>query len=110
GVKGEDIEKIRQVTGDGGGFFSMFAGILIVLAVIGLIIAALRIMAGIGVLNRRPWGRTMTIVLASISVLVAILFLLGLNPVSLLLFAVYTGYIVASFVILLNSQNAAEFR
>jgi hypothetical protein len=93
-----------------GGFMGVILGILAVVAIVGLIFAGLRILAGIGVLNRRPWGRTMTIVLASISILLAIIFLLGFNPISLLMFLIYTGYIIASFVILLNAQNAAEFR
>jgi len=112
GVKRADIDKLREVTGaSAGGFFSMIAGVLIVLSVIGLIVAGLRIWAGIGVLNRRSYGRTMTIVLASISIVFILFWLLAiLTPLGILFFLIYLGYVIAAFVILLSARNAAEFR
>src|SRR5262245_38835517 len=109
GARPEDIAKIREA--GGGGLFEAIAGFIIVMAVIGLIIAALRIWAGVGVLNRRSWARTMTIVLASISILFVIFFLLGILTIQgALLFLISLGYVISAFVILLNARNAAEFR
>ncbi len=111
GARPEDLAKLREATGQAGGIFGAIAGFIIVLALIGLVIAGLRIWAGVGVLNRRPWARTMTIVLASISILFILLGLLSIASIQgILFFLIYTGYVIASFVILLNSRNATEFR
>jgi hypothetical protein len=111
GARPEDLDKLRDAGVNPGGIFQAMAGVIIFLALIGLVIAALRIWAGVGVLNRRPWARTMTIVLASISIVFVILGLLSiLNIQGALFFVIYLAYVLTSFIILLNSRNAAEFR
>jgi hypothetical protein len=64
------------------------------------------ILAGIGVLNRSQWGRVLTLVLGVFSGIFALLCLLGFNLLGLV---AYGGYTALVFVILLNSQYAAEF-
>jgi hypothetical protein len=111
----------------GAGFlpFQMAAGILVVMAIIVLILGALYLVGGIGVLQRRNWGRIMTLVMAGFSGLFGVLQIVGgivnlaqQGPaegkviallVNLLIAALFFTHCVMSFVVLLSAQNAAEF-
>jgi hypothetical protein len=104
GANPADIQKAS-------GMFGIIAGLLIVVVIIGILIGVLRILAGVGTLNRKSWGRTMTIVMASITIVFALFSLFGIMTIQgALFFLAYTAYVIVSFVILLNQQNAAEFR
>jgi hypothetical protein len=101
--------EVRRLASQGGGFLASIAGGI---AVVILIIAAVMIVAGIGVVNRRQWGRILTLVLGAISGIFALLSLLGItaNPLQALIgLALYGGYTALTYVVLLNSQNAREF-
>ncbi|TMQ32253.1 MAG: DUF2127 domain-containing protein [Planctomycetota bacterium] len=74
-----------------------------------MIFAAPTIIAGIGVLNRRQWGRILTLILGALSGLGALLNLTGL-PRSLPNIIVAGGYCALVYVILLKKEYAAEFR
>jgi hypothetical protein len=96
-----------------GGLAGLLAGAAVVIGVIFVLIAVLQILAGVGVLNRRQWGRIITLVLGAIAGIFALLSLLsiGANPLNALLgVLIYGGYCVFVYIVLLNAQNAAEFR
>jgi hypothetical protein len=103
--------------GPGDGLFAFIGGgVFITLYSIGLI------MAGIGVLNRRNWGRVLNLVLGGFAGVAALLFLyrfiqdVGVPGVSdeiigdLFVFALLSGYVILAYAILLNSHYATEFR
>ena len=100
----EQARQFKQATTTGGGIVALGA------AVFGgciLIFGVPMIIAGIGVIKRRQWGRILSIVLASLAIVGAIVWLLTFNIIGLL---INGGYAVVVFVILLNKQYAAEFR
>jgi hypothetical protein len=89
------------------------AGLAVVIAFLYLLVGAGGIAAGVGVVNRRPWGRILTLVLAGLCIVLAILALLGVfagQTINLVAVAIFAGYAIVCFVILLNPQNAREFR
>ncbi len=105
--------------------FQMAAGVLIVIALLFIIFGVLYLVGGIGVLQRRNWGRIMTIVMAAFSALFGILYLIGIvgtlaqpGPpegkvigvlIGLVLAGVFFTHCIMSFVVLLSSNNTAEF-
>ncbi|MFN3152078.1 hypothetical protein [Bremerella sp.] len=91
----EDVAGLRIMT-------AVFIGMGVVFALTGLP----TILAGYGVQCQREWGRILTIVLAGISALMAIMFLLGLNPLGLF----FAGYSIFTLIVLLNSDNARAFK
>jgi hypothetical protein len=105
--------------------FQAAAGIMVVLSILVLVIGTLDLIGGIGVLQRRNWGRIMTLVMAGFSGLIGLFFLvvvvIGLaapgpaeNKVVVVLVyllgaAILFVHCIMSFVVLLSSQNAREF-
>jgi len=87
-----------EIMGWAGG---IIVGVGIVIALLGLP----SMLAGYGVQKRRPWGRVLTIVLAGLCCILALLHLINLSPFALL----YGGYSVYVLVILLKAQYAEEF-
>jgi hypothetical protein len=83
---------------------------------LGLLFGVGFIMAGFGVVRRRPWGRILTLVLAGFTAVATLWFIdltahqMGypVNPgqivVQLVLIVLAIGYVVASYTILLNSR------
>ena len=63
-------------------------------------------------LNRRQWGRILSIILAVFAGLGALLFLLGSfkAPGNLLFVVIFGGYSVLVFVVMLKQEYAAEFK
>jgi hypothetical protein len=104
GMNPAEAEKFRQAASAGGGFLTAVVGFI---GVCFMIFGVPMILAGIGVLNRRQWGRILTLVLAVLSGLLALLNLISLNIVGLI---INGGYAILAFVVLLNAKNAAEFR
>jgi hypothetical protein len=101
GVKQADLEAV-------GGFLGFILGILVVYGLVGIILGALRLVSGIGILQRRRWGRTMTLVVAGITIpwaLVAIIW----GIVGILFIALFLTYAIMAFVNLLNARNSLEF-
>lgn len=109
----------------GAGLAGAFAGAIIIVAFLILVVAVLEILAGVGVLNRKNWARIMTLVLGGLSALLGLLHIFGVvgamnNPfpedragavlVNLLLIFLYIGYTVLVYVILLNPAYADEFQ
>lgn len=81
-------------------------GIALVIAVVMILLSLPTIIAGIGVINRRNWGRILTIVLGVLAGLLALLDLVTVNIFGLV---IHAGYCVLVLVILLNQKYAAEF-
>lgn len=100
---------LRPLAGLGG----FFAGLLIAFALLYLLVGTLLIVAGVGVVKRRPWGRILSLVLGGITAVFALLSAFGIatgNLGSCVTLLVFGGYTVLVYVILLNRDNAAEFR
>jgi hypothetical protein len=124
--------------GGRGGFMplmGMAAGILIVVALLILVFGALYLAGGIGVIQRRNWGRIMTLVMAAFSGLGGILMIVSIignlmqptvqlppgmqqNIQSSRIMGVLIGalamlvlftHCIMSYVVLLSSDNASEF-
>lgn len=109
----------------GAGVVGILAGAVVIVALLILVLAVLLIVGGIGVLNRRNWGRILTLVLGGLSAVVAVFWILvavstlnnnampddraGPILVSLILVFLHIGYAVLVFVVLLNSVYAEEF-
>jgi hypothetical protein len=105
--------------------FQVAAGVFVVFAILFIIFGVLYLVGGIGVLQRRNWGRIMSLVMAGFSALFGIIYLIGIvgtlaqpGPpdskvlgilIGLLLAGMFFTHCVMSFVVLLSSQNAAEF-
>lgn len=107
--------------------FQAAAGIMIVISIVILIFGALYLVGGIGVLQRRNWGRIVTLVAAGFSGVFGVLQLIGgimnmVNPgpipgesralaliINLLVAAVFFTHCIMSFIVLLSGQNAREF-
>jgi len=81
------------------------AGIIFV-GVLLLISAGMSIAAGYGVMERKQWGRILTLVLGVLSGLTVLASVVTLNLGGLISLA----YCIFVFVVLLNKDNAAEFR
>src|SRR5207247_7305610 len=105
-VNPQDAKAFQQVAQGGGGLlagFAAFAGICI------MILAVPTILAGVGVMNRRQWGRILTLVLGALAGLGALATLRGI-PNTIPNIVVSAGYCIFVYVILLNKDYAAEFR
>ena len=105
--------------------FQAAAGILIVLSLLVLVLGTLDLVGGIGVLQRRTWGRIMSLVMGGFSLVLGILFLIAAvavlaSPVPpgskvggflvyLVAVAAYFTHGIMSFVVLLSGRNAREF-
>lgn len=101
---------------------------ILILFAVGLLSWGLgAIVAGIGVVNRRQWGRVLTLVLGGFGILIGLLFLVGAiqilsNPfagggertlsflISLLIAIAFLGHCIWTYIVLLNSRYGAEFR
>jgi hypothetical protein len=95
-----------------GGMMGILAGAGAIIGICFIGIAVLFILGGIGVLKRQQWGRILTLVLGGITGLLALLSLFSIarNPgQTLLALILYGGYTALTYVVLLNTENAAEF-
>ncbi|MCI0460277.1 MAG: hypothetical protein L0Z62_25270 [Gemmataceae bacterium] len=107
--KGFDVKGAEAA----GGLAGMLAGAAVCVGVVALLIAGLYVLAGLGVLNRKQYGRIITLVLGALHGLNALLNLtaIGTVPVQAILgILISGGYCIFVYMVLLNSQNAAEFR
>jgi hypothetical protein len=100
--------------------FAAATAVFIIIGILALIVAFLLIMAGVGVIKRRQWGRILTLVMAALIGVLALiqgwgfvqsLALGAFAPVmwNFLFFALFAGYTIVSYMVLLNSRNAEEF-
>lgn len=108
-LQGIDIKDQQAASG----LIAMFAGMAVVFGIIIILIAALYIIAGIGVLNRKNYGRIITLILGVLAGVGALLAIPGLGQApgsALMQILLNGGYCVLVFVVLLNARNAAEFR
>lgn len=96
------LEAAAQVAG---GIGTM---IVVIVAVIILFIGVTMILAGVGVVQRKSWGRILTLILGGIASIFAILALLQIRSAWLALL-IYSAYAVLVFAVLLNKENAREF-
>jgi hypothetical protein len=124
--------------GDAGGRGGAFAlpgfggamALVVIMTLVVLLWGALMISSGVGVLNRRSWARVMVLVLTGIGAAFGLLCLIaafgalsvGANVqgaggagfmgflIYFLIAAILIGYCVLSYIVLLNSRNASEFR
>jgi hypothetical protein len=107
----EDLEKLAQAAGAaGGGVMAMLGGIL---GVCVMLLGLPPLLGGIGVLQRKQWGRILTIIWAFVFILFGVLGLWGLVVAftlpGLITTAIYLGLGIWAVAVLLNSQYAAEF-
>lgn len=79
--------------------------LLVALVMILAFLGISSLLAGYGVQRRRPWGRILTIVMAGLCCILALLHLINLSPFALL----YGGYAIYAMVILLQAHYAEEF-
>lgn len=86
--------------------FGIASAILIAMTAVQILVGLLIVLAGYGVQNYRQWGRILTIVLAAISGILGLLWLLQLSPIGLL----QVGYAIFALVVMLNPQYTKEFR
>ena len=93
----EAIEAMGQVGG----------GLIVVLGIAYLLFGVLLLVAGFGVLKRQSWGRILTLVLGGVAAALAIL---GITSGEWVGTIANIGYAILVFIVLLNKQNAAEFR
>lgn len=92
----EMLERAAQIGG----------GLIIALGIAYLLLGVMLLVAGYGVMNRRSWGRVLTLVLGAIAGILAVLALASgewFGGTANLAYAVFV------YVILLNSRYAAEF-
>jgi hypothetical protein len=84
-----------------------------VFVVIALITAVLAIIAGVGVIKRRNWGRVLALIIAVVSLLIGILAIVGSvqqgDASGWLGVIFYVGYGIIMFVLLLSSGASADF-
>jgi hypothetical protein len=108
----KEFEEAQKFVGTAGtGFFAAVFG------VVGFCFAILgvpQLLGGIGVLQRKQWGRVLTLVFAFFWAIVgglfALLSLLGMSVTGILMWGAICAIGIWSIVVLFNSQNAAEFR
>jgi hypothetical protein len=99
----EAREAAAKLAAAGTGFFAWIFGII---GVCWIVFGLPALIGGIGVMNRRSWGRILTIVMAILFILFGALELIG--PL-FLIGIIMVAYGVVSLVILFNSKYAAEF-
>ena len=105
--------QVKGGAGGGGKTVQALGAIIMISAVISLLWGAGAIAGGVGLIKRRNWGRILTLVLAGVAGLLAILSLiqtfLGAGAGGLVSVIIYVAYAVFAFVVLLNPQAAREF-
>jgi hypothetical protein len=82
------------------------SGLIIAVAIAVILVGVLRIVAGVGVIQRRQWGRILTLILGGLSAVLGILDFISGNPIGAVLDIAYAVFV---FVVLLNAKFAAEF-
>jgi len=93
---------------DGGDLTGIEGGMIVVFGVVLIFLSLPVLLAGYGIQRRKQWGRVLTIILATLSGILAISHIVRLNPQAISL--VYGGYTVFVLFILLRPKYAAEFR
>jgi hypothetical protein len=97
--------KAVEAAGAGLGFL---AGLFVFLMLIGVALAVLRILSAIGILTMGNWGRTLAIVVAAFSIVVALMMLTAKaqeNTIGMVFLVMYGVYIVGAFGILLTTPR-----
>jgi hypothetical protein len=102
-AQGQLTEEQKAQVAQAGGMMGAIAGVI---GVCLLIIALPLLLAGYGVLQRRGWGRILTIVIGIILGIFGVLSLLGANIIGAV---IDLGYCVFVLVVLFNSKFAKEF-
>jgi hypothetical protein len=118
---GADMNPFRP--NPGRGLIGLQFAIVLVAGLLILLFAGGLIMAGVGVVRRRPWGRILTLVLAGFAALPVLRSLFELTAprtglsgtpgqifVQLVFIVVGICYVVVSYTILLKSRHAADFQ
>ncbi|MEW4564256.1 hypothetical protein AB1K70_17090 [Bremerella sp. JC770] len=105
-MMGGIIEQDQQMTPEDHAALGIMTAVFIGMGVVFALTGLPTVLAGYGVQCQREWGRILTIVLAGISALMAVMLLLGLNPLGLF----FAGYSIFTLVVLLNSDNARAFK
>jgi hypothetical protein len=107
---GFDLKVQGEATAVAGSFL---AGMAVIFGVCSLIVSGLFVLAGMGVLHRKQYGRIISIILAVLMALGALGGLMQIGSAPLLaLFNILVGggYAVLVFVTMFNSRYTAEFR
>jgi hypothetical protein len=110
GEASKEFEKaqkdLQEAAKKAGGTLGGLALLVTVLSVVSIAQGALEIIAGIGLIQRRNWGRILTLILGGLAVILAILNVVQFNIVGLIINVVYA---ILVFVFLLGPKAAAEF-
>lgn len=95
-----DVQKAATVLGGAiGGLLMLLAGAMIAMGIMSLI-------AGVGVVKRKNWGRTLTLVLGCLAGIMALINLSQLQIFGVLIDGGYCAFVLA---VLLQKKYAAEF-
>lgn len=105
-MMGGIIEQDQQMSPEDQAALGIMTAVFIGMGVVFALTGLPMLLAGYAVQCQKEWGRILTIVLAGISALMAILMLMGLNPLGLF----FAGYSIFTLVVLLNSNNARAFK
>lgn len=105
--------------------FQAAGGVAVIISLVVVIFGVLYLTGGIGVIQRRNWGRIMTLVMAGFSILSGILCLIAVvgmlatpapiegKMIGVLIYLlgafIYFAHGIMAFVVLLSSDNASEF-
>lgn len=97
----------QEAMKNAGGAAGILAGMGIFVGVCIIIFGIPMLLAGYGVMKRAQWGRILTLILGGFAGVFALLSLFNRSWGGVV---IYAAYAVLVFVVLLNKQNAAEFR
>lgn len=89
-----------------GAVVSVASGVVIVVGIVIALLGLPVILAGYGVQSHENWGRILTFVVSAISGLIALFWLISLNPIGVF----YGGYTVFTLVVLLKDDAAQLFK
>jgi hypothetical protein len=105
--------RFEREFGGSGATSAGVGALVILLALVALGHGGGSIAGGVGVLNRRQWGRILSLVLAGVAILLALLSLIATfqpnGAANILGVLLYLGYAVPVLILLLNPENARYF-
>ena len=105
-----DMAKLQSQVG---GSFAWLATVLVVMGVVILVWGAAAITDGVGVLKRRSWGRLLALVLAGVSAVLALIYLvlafMGGGAMAFINAALFVGYAVWVFIVMTKPSVVREF-
>ena len=102
-MQAEQRQQLEQMGEMGGG---VIGGIILAIGIVSMVVGLPTIIAGVGVMQRKSWGRILTIVIGCIAGIIALACLVQFNLCGVVIYAAYAATVLA---ILFNPRYAAEF-